>query len=98
MSYTNILSKSILMNIDMNWQNVQHMSNRERKKLINEVVSISRDNCSFVRYGAKLHLIHIIHHSECYFNKTGTSTKVKEFDKLGWYKPNGDLDILKILI
>ena len=92
MAYTNILSKSIFMNLEMNWQNVQHMDIRERKSLIKQVTEISNTNCSFIHFGGKFHLANIIHHSECYFNKTGTSTKVKEFDKLGWYDKNGTLD------
>jgi hypothetical protein len=96
MAYTNILKSSILMNIQMNWQNVQHMDERERKLLIKEVVNFSTTRTSFVLHGAKFHLAHIIHHSEPYFNKTGTQTKVKEFDALGWYDEKGNLDFNKI--
>ena len=31
----------------------------------------------------------LIDASECYFNGKGYSTKVKEFDKLGWYAETG---------
>lgn len=96
MAYTNILKESIFMNISMNWQNVQHMDKIERKLLIKEVVKMSKTNCSFIRYGAIFHLAHIIHHSEPYFNISGTQTKVKEFDELGWYDESGNLDFNKI--
>lgn len=97
MAYSNILTKSILMNIDMNWQNIQHMDKRERKLFIKQVVGISRTNCAFITYGAKIHFAHLIHHSECYFNNTGTSTKVKEFEELGWYDSDGHLNPSKII-
>ena len=96
MAYTNVLKESIFMNLQMNWQNVQHMTKRERKLLIKEVTNLRHGNCSFVFYGARFHLIHIIHHSEPYFNKTGTQTKVKEFEKLEWYDEQGNLDFNRI--
>jgi len=97
MAYTNILQESILMNINMNWQNVQHMDKRERKLLIKSVIRLSQTTCSFIMYGAKYHLVHIIHFSEPYFNQTGTQTKVKEFEELGWYNSAGELDFIKIM-
>jgi len=93
----NILTDSIFMNVNMNWQNVQNMSKKERQLFINKVVSLSQTNCGFIEYGAKFHLIHIIHNSECYFNYSGLSTPVKEFKKLGWYNEQGNLDISKII-
>ena len=97
MAYTNILKESILMNIQMNWQNIQHMDKRERKLLIKQVCKISPSNSKFILYGAKFHLAYLLHHSECYFNGKGWTTPVKEFQKLGWYDQSGNLNAAIIM-
>ncbi len=97
MAYTNILKESIIMNIQMNWQNIQHMDKRERKLLIKKVCEISPSSSSFVLYGAKFHLAYLLHHSECYFNGKGWATPVKEFQKLGWYDENKQLIVSKVM-
>ena len=97
MAYTNTLSKSIIINIQMNWQNVQHMDKRERKVLIKQVVKMSRSTTPFILWSSKFHLAYLLHNSECYFNGKGYTTKVKEFDALGWYNSKNELDLTKVM-
>jgi hypothetical protein len=39
----------------------------------------------------------LIDYSECYFNGLGYSTRVKEFDDLGWYDENNKLNFEKVM-
>lgn len=77
------------MNIDMGWQTVQHMTHKERKDFKNKIIAINREDTDFITYAAKYYLATLVHHSECYFNSSGTSTRVKEFEELGWYDAIG---------
>jgi hypothetical protein len=86
-----ILTKSMFTDLEMHWQSVQFMNKKERSQLIQKVINLRFDNCSFIHYGAKFHLAYLIHHSEPYFNGKGYQTKVKEFDELGWYGEGKDL-------
>lgn len=65
------------------WFNLQNMTKQERKSFIKWVVNMNTKNCSFIEYAARPFLIELIKQSECFFNKTGTTTPVKEFIKLG---------------
>jgi len=71
------------------WFNAQKMERKERKQAIKYIVSSSRCSGSFIDYRAKYLLASLIDQSECYFNGLGYQTKVKEFDKLGWYVEDG---------
>ncbi len=88
------------------WFNAQKMEAMERQNTIAYIISLSRCNGSFIDYRAKYFLACLIDSSECYHNRIGTSTKVKEFDKLGWYVETGrntrnepmyDLDFNKVM-
>lgn len=67
MAYTNILTKSIFTSIDQAWQNVQHMTPRERKHFKRQVEKLSSTNGGFIHYAAKSYLEKLISSSECYF-------------------------------
>jgi streptomycin 6-kinase len=71
------------------WFNTQKMERDERKQAIKNIIKSSRCNGSFINYRAKYFLASLIDQSECYFNGLGYHTKVKEFDKLGWYVVDG---------
>lgn len=79
------------------WFNAQKMEKDERKKAIKNIIKSNRCAGGFVEYNAKWLLANLIHNSEPYYNGLGYSTKVKEFDKLGWYDNNGNLDLKKIM-
>ena len=67
------------------WFNAQKMEVEERKEAIKNIIKSSRFSGSFVDYKAKYFLASLIDQSEPYYNGLGYQTKVKEFDKLGWY-------------
>jgi len=71
------------------WFNAQKMEKDERKEAIKNIINSSRCSGSFINYKAKYFLASLIDQSECYYNGLGYQTKVKEFDKLGWYVENG---------
>lgn len=76
-------TKLIEAGLSQIWANLQTMDDKERKKLIKKVISMNDKNCSFIDYAAKPFLINLIKKSECYFNDTGTTTPVKEFQDAG---------------
>ena len=71
------------------WFNAQKMEVEDRVNTITYIIGVSKSNGCFIDYRAKYFLASLIDSSECYFNKKGYSTKVKEFDKLGWYVETG---------
>jgi len=73
------------------WQNVQNMSVQERKETIEYIIQLNKFTSGFVDYQGKFFMAQLIQDSECYFNGIGTTTKVKEFDNLGWYDENNKL-------
>ena len=79
------------------WFNAQNMDTKERKKTIRYIIKLSKFNSGFIEYSAKYFMACLIDYSECYFNGVGYSTKVKEFEKLGWYGGNGKLDFNKVM-
>lgn len=88
------------------WFNAQKMEVEERKEAIKNIIKSERYKGSFIDYNAKYFLATLIDQGECYFNGLGYSTKVKEFDKLGWYeitgidifaKPMFSLDFKKVM-
>lgn len=76
-------------NLSQMWFNAQKMEQMERKNTIAYIIGLSKTNGSFIDYRAKYFLACLIDSSECYYNGKGWSTKVKEFDKLGWYVEDG---------
>lgn len=76
-------------NIGQMWFNAQKMEVDERKNTIAYIVGLSKKNGCFLDYRAKFFMAQLIDSSECYYNGLGYSTKVKEFDKLGWYVETG---------
>ena len=79
------------------WFNAQKMEADERKQAIKEIIKSSSYSGGFVEYYAKYLLANLIHNSEPYFNGLGYQTKVKEFEKAGWYNEKGELDFNKIM-
>ena len=79
------------------WFNAQNMDADTRKKVIKYITKLSPYNCSFVEYDAKYFMAQLIHRSECYFNKSGRTERVKEFDRLGWYDGIGQLDFERVM-
>lgn len=71
------------------WFNAQKMERDERKNVIKYIIKLNRFSSSFVDYSAKYFLAGLIDKSECCYNNIGTSTPVKEFQKLGWYVEDG---------
>lgn len=93
-------------NCSQMWFNAQKMEPDERANTIAYIIGLTRCNGCFIDYRAKYFLASLIDNSECYYNKVGYQTKVKEFDKLGWYVEsakdiNGDpmysLDFNKVM-
>ena len=80
------------------WFNAQKMEADERKEAIINVINLNRHSSGFIDYDAKFLIATMIHRSECYHNNLGYSTKVKEFEKLGWYDEKGNLDFQKIIL
>lgn len=76
-------------NISQMWFNAQKMDIEERKNTIAYIVGLNKHNGFFLDYRAKFFMAQLIDSSECYYNGKGWSTKVKEFDKLGWYVETG---------
>ena len=76
-------------NLNQMWFNAQKMEVEERKEAIKNIIKSERCKGGFIEYQAKYFLATLIDQSECYFNGFGYHTKVKEFDKLGWYVENG---------
>jgi hypothetical protein len=79
------------------WFNAQKMEKDERKYAIKQIIKSSRCSGSFIDYNAKYLMAKLIDHSQPYHNGLGYYTKVKEFDKLGWYDEKGNLDFKKIM-
>jgi hypothetical protein len=79
------------------WFNAQKMEIQERKKTIKYIIKLSATNCGFIEYSAKFFMASLIDYSECYFNGLGYSTRVKEFDDLGWYDENNKLNFEKVM-
>ncbi|MCC7514572.1 MAG: hypothetical protein IT212_07750 [Bacteroidia bacterium] len=77
------MKKHIKNNLSQIWSNVRLMTKKERKAFIKYVININRYNCGFVEFEARDFLIDLIKNSECYFNKTGKNTPVKEFEEEG---------------
>jgi hypothetical protein len=73
------------------------MERNERERAIKNIIAINVVDSWFIDYQAKFLLASMISNSECYFNGLGYTTKVKEFDKLGWYDEKGNLDFKKIM-
>jgi len=80
------------------WFNAQKMEREEREEAIKKIIKSSRSEGSFIEYQAKYLLAKLIDNSEPYFNGLGYHTKVKEFENLGWYDENGNLDFKKIML
>jgi len=80
------------------WFNAQKMEQEERKAVIKYIISLTRENGYFIDYQAKFFMAQLIHNSECYFNGKGYHTKVKQFEKLGWYNEQGNLDYNKVML
>ena len=78
------------------WFNAQKMEIKERKKTIKYIINLNKFNCGFIEYHAKFFMAQLIDSSECYYNKKGYSTKVKEFENLGWYTGD-ELDYNKVV-
>jgi hypothetical protein len=72
-------TKAVEASLAQIWFNVQKMDKKERKKLIRKILKMNSRNTSFIDYAAKDFLIKVVEFSEPYFNKTGTTTPVKEF-------------------
>ena len=83
--YDNKMRNLFEANISQMWFNAQKMEIDERKNTIAYIVSLTRTNGGFTEYAAKFFLAQLIHNSEPYFNGLGYTTKVKEFEKQGWY-------------
>lgn len=79
------------------WFNAQKMEIEERKEAIKNIIKTSRCSGGFVEYHAKYLLAKLIDNSQPYFNNLGYWTKVKEFEKLGWYDEKGQLIFEKIM-
>lgn len=91
------MKNSLENGLDQMWFDVQRMTKKERKLTIKYIVNLNYYNSSFIDYQAKFFLAQLIQDSECFFNKTGTTTKVKEFDALNWYDSNNRLDYNKVM-
>ena len=76
-------------NLSQMWFNAQKMEVDERANTIAYIIGLSKINGCFIDHKAKYFMAFLIDASECYFNGKGYSTKVKEFDKLGWYAETG---------
>ena len=83
-------------NLENMWFYVQKMDKDERKNTIKYIISLSTTKGGFIDYSAKFFMAQLIHNSTPYHNGKGTITKVKEFEKLGWYNEQGDLDFNKV--
>lgn len=79
------------------WFNAQKMEKDERKQAIKNIISINKVNSWFIDYHAKFLLASMISNTECFYNGLGYTTKVKEFEKLGWYDEKGNLDFNKVM-
>jgi hypothetical protein len=79
------------------WFNAQKMEVEERKQAIKNIIKSSRHSCGFIEFNAKFLLASLIDNSEPYFNGLGFKTKVKEFEKLGWYDEKGNLDFNNLM-
>lgn len=76
-------------NLSQMWFNAQKMEVEERANTIAYIIGLNKYNGGFIDYKAKYFMAQLIDQSECYYNGKGLSTKVKEFDKLGWYVETG---------
>ena len=79
------------------WFNAQKMDAEDRKETIKYITNLSETKGGFIEYSAKYFMASLIHYSECFFNGLGYTTKVKEFENLGWYDENGRLDFNKVM-
>jgi hypothetical protein len=73
------------------------MEKEERNTAIKNIIKSSRCRGHFVDYRAKYFLACMIDSSQPYFNGLGYWNRVKEFDKLGWYDDNNQLNFSKIM-
>lgn len=87
--YTKNIRNLFEANLSQMWFNAQKMELDERKNTIAYIIGLSKSNGSFIDYRAKYFMACLIDSSECYYNKVGYQTKVREFDKLGWYVESG---------
>lgn len=79
------------------WFNAQKMEKDERKQAIKNIIKTNSHSSGFIDYHAKFLLATMISNTECYYNGLGYMTKVKEFEKLGWYDEKGHLIFEKVM-
>lgn len=59
------------------WFYVHKMDVKERKNIINYIISLNKYKGSFIEYSAKFFMAELIDNSECYYNGSGYYTPVK---------------------